>query len=328
MNRKERQSPSNAPIRLSFLAPAYNEASNIGVFVAAVSDAVAGCPFEIEPEIVFVDDGSHDETFGAMIEARDTGRIPITAIQFSRNFGKEAAILAALKHASGDLLCIIDTDMQQPPRVALQMAIYLLEHPECDCVAAFQQERISTPWRNAFSRAFYGMLSWFSDMNIVQDASDFRVFRRSVASALLELPEYYRFSKGLFAWVGFNVQSFPYVPEQRRFGSTTWSFAKLVRYAIDGLLSFTTKPLLISLFFGFALSFAAVAYLVVVLVQALVFSIDVPGYATLVCLLLIIGGGLFFVQGITGEYIARIYIQGKHRPSYIIRDIARKSEEE
>ena len=191
--------------RLSFIAPAYNEEANIQPFLTSVANALDAVSFPLHVEVVFVDDGSTDGTFREMKRTASVSDIPVSIIRFSRNFGKESAILAGIEAAHGDMFCIIDTDCQQPPAVALKMAEYLISHPECNCAAAFQENRTDTPLRNKLSSMFYRLLSHFSEMTVVANASDFRVFDQQVAQALINLPEYFRFSKGLFAWVGFEV---------------------------------------------------------------------------------------------------------------------------
>jgi glycosyltransferase involved in cell wall biosynthesis len=244
----------------------------------------------------------------------------VRVVSFSRNFGKEAAMYAGLAQASGRHCCFIDADMQQRPETAFAMLAELEKNPGFDCVAACQQNRRQGRVRAWLSRRFYGAFSSSSGMDVVDGASDFRVFTRAVADALLHMPEYFRFSKGLFAWIGFKTLPFAYSPDERLSGTTTWSLPKLVRYAAEGILSFSTSPLRIATFCGGLASFAALVYAIVVAVQRIAFGAEVPGYATIVILILLIGGVQLLVLGIMGEYLARAYIQGKHRPVYIVRE--------
>lgn len=196
----------------------------------------------------------------------------------------------------------------------------LKENDEYDCVAAFQEKRSSGLFRNQLSRRFYKMLAKASGMEVLVDASDFRVFKRIVADAILSMSEAYRFSKGLFAWIGFKTLPYPYQPNQRTAGETKWSFGALVSYALNGLLSFSVVPLRVATLLGFLAGFSAFLYLVVIIVQALVFGTGVPGFATIVALILLLGGILLFFLGVLGEYVGRIYIQGKRRPIFVVRE--------
>lgn len=188
-----------------------------------------------------------------------------------------------------------------------------------DCVAAYQEHRRRSRLRNWFSSFFYKLLGSTSGMDVVADASDFRAFRRNMRDALLGMPEYYRFSKGLFSWIGFKTLPFPYVPEDRLSGETSWSFWKLAKYAVSGLMSFSTAPLRIATWLGTGASALSIIYMVVVVAQRLMFGVEVPGYATIVSLVLLLGGLQLLVLGIVGEYLARVYTQGKNRPIYIKR---------
>ena len=214
---------------------------------------------------------------------------------------------------------LIDTDMQQPPAIARQMVDILFEDDDLDCVAAYQEHRKRGALRNWCSSTFYRLLGASSGMDVLADASDFRVFRKNVRDALLNMTEYYRFSKGLFSWIGFKTKPFAYVPEDRLSGETTWSFWKLAKYAVNGLMSFSTFPLRIATWLGTGASALAIIYMAVVVFQRLMFGVDVPGYATIVSLVLLLGGLQLLVLGVMGEYLARVYTQGKNRPIYIER---------
>ncbi len=314
------QSDNN--IDLTFVASAYNEQDNVVPFYEAAVAAADAAGKTLE--IVFVDDGSSDATDARLREiverARDAGRI-VRVVSFSRNFGKEAAMYAGLGQAAGRCCCFIDTDLQQRPETAFAMLAALEENPGFDCVAACQENRRQSRVRAWFSRRFYGAFSSSSGLDVVAGASDFRVFTRPVADALLRMPEYFRFSKGLFAWIGFKTLPFAYTPDERLSGDTTWSFSSLTRYAVDGILSFSTFPLRIATLCGGVAAFAALVYAIVVAVQRIAFGVEVPGYATTVILILLIGGIQLLVLGIMGEYLARAYIQGKHRPVYIVREM-------
>ena len=314
------------PVLISLIAPAYNEEGNIVPFARSVASAFKDLPGGGTCELVFVDDGSSDHTLSAMRSVFDDSYIKessliVRVVEFSRNFGKEAAIYAGLEHSSGDICVLIDTDMQQPPAIARQMVDILFDDKQrCfDCVAAYQEQRKRGQLRNWCSSTFYRVLGASSGMDVLADASDFRAFRANVRDALLGMTEYFRFSKGLFSWIGFKTKPFPYTPDDRLTGETTWSFWKLAKYAINGLMSFSTFPLRIATWLGAVASALAIIYMAIVISQRLLFGVDVPGYATIVSLVLLLGGLQLLVLGVMGEYLSRVYTQGKKRPIYIKR---------
>lgn len=299
---------------VSFIVPSFNEAPNLVAFYTEFSRVFSQSDYDWE--LIFVDDGSTDESFIILsdLSLKSPG---ITAIQFSRNFGKEAAIWAGLNTAKGDLVGIIDADLQQPPCDALAMVDLLVSNPEYDCVAAYQEKRNEGGISASIKNCFYKIMSKMCSMDMIQNASDFRVFRRSVADAILSLPESQRFTKGIFAWIGFETLPYPYTPQDRVAGESKWSFRKLVAYAAEGILSFSTAPLKVATVLGLATSFFALIYCVAVLLRTLIFGIDVPGYATTIGVVLLLGGIQLMVLGAIGEYLARDYIQGKQRPIFI-----------
>lgn len=299
---------------VSFIVPSYNEVDNVEPFYEAFSDAFRDSG--VSWELLFIDDGSTDGTY-ARLEGLAEAHPGVVAIRFSRNFGKEAAIWAGLKNAKGDFVGIIDADLQQPPQDALAMVRVLMEHEEYDCVAAYQETRYEKGFMKKVKTGFYRLMSRFSGMDMLENASDFRVFRRNVANAILSLPESFRFSKGIFAWVGFETFAYPYTPRDRMTGESKWSFLGLVKYAIEGMLAFSTSPLKLATVLGMITSLGAFAYLLVVVISTLAFGVDVPGYATTIGVILLLGGIQLFVMGIMGEYLAKTYMQGKHRPIYI-----------
>lgn len=299
---------------VSFIVPSFNEAPNLVAFYTEFSRVFSRSDYDWE--LIFVDDGSTDESFKILSDL--SLKLPgITAIQFSRNFGKEAAIWAGLNTAKGDLVGIIDADLQQPPCDALAMVDLLVSNPEYDCVAAYQEKRNEGGISASIKNCFYKIMSKMCSMDMIQNASDFRVFRRSVADAILSLPESQRFTKGIFAWIGFETLPYPYTPQDRVAGESKWSFRKLVAYAAEGILSFSTAPLKVATVLGLATSFFALIYCVAVLLRTLIFGIDVPGYATTIGVVLLLGGIQLMVLGAIGEYLARDYIQGKQRPIFI-----------
>ena len=302
-------------MKISLVVPCFNEEDNVRPFKECVENCFN--PRGFSYEIVFVDDGSRDSTLKKLKELLEETSGNIQVISFSRNFGKEAAIYAGLAHTKGDMVCIIDADLQQRPEVVLEMIDILDAKPDLDCVAAYQQERKEGGLISAFKSCFYKVINKMSEVDFVNGASDFRLMRRQMVNAVLGMTEYYRFSKGIFSWVGFNTEFIPYVVQLREHGESKWGTAKLIKYALEGIVAFSTVPLKISTFIGFVSSILSVLYLIFVVVQKLAFGIDVPGYATIIVLLLLIGGLILFSLGIIGEYLARMYVQLKNRPIYI-----------
>ena len=305
-------------MKLSLIVPCYNEENNVEAFYDLVKQTFD--PKSIDYEVIFINDGSQDGTMKALrsIYQRKDGKVSV--IGFSRNFGKEAAIIAGLRRAKGEYTTIIDADLQQRPEVVEKMVDYLEENEECDCVAAYQEIRKEGRVLRGMKKMFYRIINHISDTKFVADASDFRTMRRNMVDAVLSLPEYHRFSKGIFAWVGFETYYMPYVAQERNAGESKWSFMKLFRYAIEGFVAFSTSPLKFATYLGGVTSFCAVIYLFVVLIQKLFFGISVPGYPTIIVLILLIGGIQLSILGILGEYLAKTYIQGKNRPIYIEKE--------
>lgn len=306
-------------MKLSLVVPCYNEAENVAAFQAAAIGAFQDCGYDFE--IVFVDDGSKDATMAQLRQIFARQECPVKVVSFSRNFGKESGIYAGLQHASGEYICFIDADLQQRPEIVRDMVRILDESPEYDVVAAYQDRRGEGKVLSFFKKSFYGIINRLSNVSLKADASDFRTFRRSVAESILALGEYHRFSKGIFAWVGYNTCFIPYVACERMAGVSKWNFFKLFNYAIDGIVGYSTKPLRIATFLGGLTSVAAFLYLFVVLLQKLIAGIDIPGYATIIVLILFLGGMQLFCIGIIGEYVGRTFEQSKGRPVYIAREI-------
>lgn len=306
-------------MKLSLVVPCYNEAENVAAFQAAAIGAFQDCGYDFE--IVFVDDGSKDATMAQLRQIFARQECPVKVVSFSRNFGKESGIYAGLQHASGEYICFIDADLQQRPEIVRDMVRILDESPEYDVVAAYQDRRGEGKLLSFFKKSFYGIINRLSNVSLKADASDFRTFRRSVAESILALGEYHRFSKGIFAWVGYNTCFIPYVACERVAGVSKWNFFKLFNYAIDGIVGYSTKPLRIATFLGGLTSVAAFLYLFVVLLQKLISGIDIPGYATIIVLILFLGGMQLFCIGIIGEYVGRTFEQSKGRPVYIAREI-------
>lgn len=304
---------------LSFIVPCYNEEGNVQLFHDAAVRAIREQTDDFE--LIFINDGSKDGTLARLREIARTSDARVKVVNFSRNFGKEAGIYAGLTHARGDYACVIDADMQQRPEVAMEMLSFLQSHPDYDCVTAFQRERHEGRLLAFYKRAFYRLINRLSEVEFVSGASDFRMFNRKMIDAVLSMSEYYRFSKGLFAFVGFNTYFMPYEAQARASGASKWSFWKLFRYAVEGIVSFSTAPLRLTTVLGLLFSGASFLYLLIVVLQKLLVGIEIAGYPTLVALILLLGGIQLLALGIIGEYLARNYVETKRRPVYIVRDV-------
>ena len=306
-------------MKLSMVIPCYNEAENVAAFQAAAIAAFDGCGYDFE--LVYVDDGSSDATLHELRKLFDAQACPVKVVSFSRNFGKESGIYAGMEHASGEYIALIDADLQQRPEIVRNMVSILDENRQYDMVAAYQDRRGEGKILSFFKKSFYRVINWLSNVNLKSDASDFRTFRRSVAESILKLGEYHRFSKGIFAWVGYNTCFIPYTACERAAGTTKWNFRKLMNYAIDGIIGYSTKPLRLATLLGFLTSGAALLYLLAVVIEKLVTGIDIPGYATVIVLILFLGSMQLFCIGIIGEYVGRTFEQTKERPIYIAKEV-------
>ena len=309
-------------MKLSLIVPCYNEQDNIFPFFEETAKAFKELPKEIKSlEMIFINDGSSDLTSQKLKELYSSYPSVVSVVNFSRNFGKEAAMLAGLRHATGDFVTIIDADLQQRPEIVVEMVKHLIENEDCDMVAAYQDKRNEGKFISFMKKAFYKCINITSETEFFQGASDFRTFRKRVAEAILSLPEYYRFSKGIFSWIGFNTFYMPYTAEERHSGESKWSFFKFFKYAIDGIIAFTTLPLKVATVSGFVIFLASIIYMIFVILKRIILGVDVPGYATIVVLILFLGGLQLLLLGVVGEYIARTYIQGKNRPVYIEKEV-------
>ncbi len=311
-------------MKLSLVVPCYNEAENVAAFQAATIAAFDGCGYDYE--IIFIDDGSKDATLHELRKLFNQQKCPVKVVSFSRNFGKEAGIYAGLKQAAGEYVSLIDADLQQRPEIVRDMVNILDTKPEFDVVAAYQDRRGEGKILSFFKKSFYTIINRLSNIDLKSDASDFRTFRRSVADSIIALGEYHRFSKGIFAWVGYSTCFIPYVACERAAGTSKWNFWKLLNYAIDGIIGYSTKPLRMATFMGGLTSAAALVYLIIVVLQKLITGIDIPGYATIIVLILLLGGVQLFCIGIIGEYVGRTFEQSKDRPVYIAKEILKYEE--
>jgi len=304
--------------RVSLIVPCYNEEESLPIFYHAVCTVAQSLP-QHDIDLFLINDGSKDETLRIMreIAAADNR---VRYISFSRNFGKEAAMFAGFCNAKGDYIAVMDADMQDPPSLLPQM-LEILESGEYDSVATRRVTREGEPpIRSFFARMFYKIINRISDADIVDGARDFRLMRREMVDAIIAMCEYNRFSKGIFGWIGFRTKWLPYKNVERVAGETKWSFFKLFKYSIDGIVNFSQAPLSIASVFGLfltMLSFLAIAFIVV---RRLVFGDPVAGWASTVCIMLFMGGLQLLCMGIMGQYLAKTYLEVKRRPHYIIAE--------
>ncbi len=305
-------------MKLSLVVPCYNEAGNVAAFQEAVIAAFHGCSYDYE--IIFIDDGSRDATLHNLKKIHVAQACPVKVVSFSRNFGKEAGIYAGLQRAEGDYISLIDADLQQRPEIVRDMVQILDNEPEYDVVAAYQDRRSEGAVLSFFKKCFYAVINKLSKVTLQSDASDFRTFRRSVAESILELGEYHRFSKGIFAWVGYETKFIPYTACERHSGTTKWNFWKLFNYAVEGIIGYSTAPLRFSIYIGSGTTVAAILYLIWVVIEKLFWGIDIPGYATIIVLILLLGSIQLFCIGIIGEYVGRTFEQSKNRPIYVAKE--------
>lgn len=303
--------------KVSVVIPCYNEEENIKPLYNELSKLFTK---KYKFELIFINDGSKDKTFLELKSLLDSKDSSIKIINFSRNFGKEAALYAGIENSTGDYVAFIDADLQQDPLLILPM-LEKIENSEYDQIVYYQKKRNEGKILTFFKASFYKLINKLSDVEFVNGASDFRVITRQMAENILSLTERNRFSKGIMSWIGFNTYYMPYEVKKRLHGKTSWSFFGLLKYAIEGVVSFSTVPLKLAVWLGIFFSIFAFIYMIVVLVEKLIFGISVPGYATLVILFSLLGGVELFVIGILGEYIAKIHIETKRRPIYIAKEV-------
>ena len=303
---------------ISLIVPCYNEEESLPILYEALCGVRDNDDAGRDYEFVFVNDGSRDKTADVIRSLAESDDC-VKYVFFSRNFGKEAAMYAGMQKSKGDYVAILDADMQDPPSLIPQM-IKDLDDDKADIIAARRVTRKGEPKiRSFFARCFYKLINRMCDIEIADGARDFRLMKRPVVDAILSLCERQRFSKGIFAWVGFRTEWVEHENVERVAGETKWSFWKLFSYAIDGIVAFTTAPLRFATYAGFGFAFAGFAYLIYYFIRAIILQIynDVPGYPSLLCFILFIGGLILMALGILGEYIGRTYIETKGRPIYI-----------
>lgn len=302
---------------ITIAVPCYNEEPALEPFFAAVSAVAEQMP-EVAFEFLFIDDGSRDRTLEKMQElAQRDSRVKY--ISFSRNFGKEAGIYAGLENATGDYVVVMDADLQDPPALLPEMYRSIKEEGY-DCVGSRRVTRKGEPpIRSLFARLFYKLINRMSNAEIVDGARDFQMMSRQVVEAILSMGEYNRFSKGIFGWIGFKKKWLEYENIERVAGETKWSFWKLFLYAIEGIVAFSTTPLVISSVFGLICCVLALVMILVIIARTLIFGDPTSGWPSLVCIMLLLSGIQMLGIGIVGQYLAKTYLETKKRPIYLVR---------
>lgn len=305
--------------RISVVVPCYNEQKAILIFYQEITRIADLMKEDLEFEIVFVNDGSKDDTLRIIKQLSEKDN-RVKYVSFSRNFGKEAALYAGLEKATGDYVATMDVDLQDPPSLLPQMYKALKEE-DYDCIATRRVTRKGEPpIRSFFARCFYRLINKISQTEIVDGARDYRLMKRCVVDAILSVKEYNRFSKGIFSWVGFETKWIEYENIERAAGETKWSFWKLFLYSLDGIVGFSTAPLAISSIVGILSCLIAFVMICVIIVRTLVFGDPVAGWPSLVCIITFIGGVQLLCIGILGQYLSKTYLEVKRRPIYIIKE--------
>ena len=303
---------------ISIVVPCHNEEEMVPIFhkeITAVSEQLPDAVFEM----IFVNDGSKDATLAELKRLASLDE-RVHYLSFSRNFGKEAAMVAGLRHATGNYVAVMDADLQDPPALLVEM-VALIRTGEYDCIGTKRLDRKGEPpIRSFFARQFYQLINRISDTEIVDGARDFRLMTRQMVDAVLEMTEYNRFSKGIFSWVGFETKYLPYENQERVAGQTTWSFWSLFKYSLDGIVAFSEAPLAIAALTG-VLSFAvAILGALIIVVRTLVFGNETSGWTSLIVIILGMGGLQLLCLGILGKYLGKTFMETKRRPIYILKE--------
>ena len=302
---------------ISIIVPCYNEQEALPLFHKEITRVLQEMGESYE--LLLVNDGSRDSTLDVMRTlAQEDGHV--VYLSFSRNFGKEAALYCGLKQATGDYVTVMDADLQDPPEMLPEM-INIIENEDYDCVGTRRTTRAGEPpIRSFFARMFYKIINKISDTEIVDGARDFRVMTRQMVDAILEMSEYNRFSKGIFSWVGFNTKYLEYKNHERVAGKTSWNFWSLFKYSIDGIVNFSRFPLDIASFIGFISALISGCAILFIVIRYMIHGDPTSGWASMVCIMLFIGGIQLFCLGIVGKYIGKIFTEVKHRPIYIVKE--------
>lgn len=304
--------------KITVIVPCYNEEEALNYYYEEMS-RVMTLMKQYDFELLFVNDGSKDQTLQVIKELAEKDE-RIKYVSFSRNFGKEAAMYAGFENSTGDYVCLMDADLQDPPRLLPEM-VKAIEEEGYDSAATRRVTRQGEPpIRSFFARMFYKMMNKISDTELMDGARDYRLMTRQFVDSLLEMKEYNRFSKGLFGWVGYKTKWIEFENVERIAGETKWSFWKLFIYAIDGIVAFSTAPLAIASVIGMLMLFVAFFFIIFIVVRTLLFGDPVAGWPSLVCIITLIGGIQIFCVGILGQYLSKVYLETKQRPIYIIKE--------
>lgn len=303
--------------KLSIIVPCYNEEETVEIFYQETQKVIK--QLQCDYEFIFVNDGSKDKTLQKLrfLAQKDAN---VRYLSFSRNFGKESALFAGLKAATGDLITVMDADLQDPPELLPEMVKAIFDEGY-DCVGTRRTTRDGEPViRSFFARMFYRIVNRIGEVEMVDGARDFRLMTRQMVDSILELSEYNRFSKGLFSWVGYKTKYLTFENRERVAGQTSWSFWSLFKYSIDGIINFSEAPLNIASFIGAISCVGAVVAMIVVIIKTLIFKDPTTGWPSLVSIILFMGGLQLLCLGIIGKYIAKIFLETKKRPHYIVKE--------
>ncbi len=303
--------------QIDIIVPCYNEQEVLSTFYSTTKDTIKNVP-DCNFRYIFVDDGSRDDTL-LILKGLKSTYDDVDYISFSRNFGKEAAMYAGLSNSTGDYVIVMDADLQHPPALIPDMVAAIDEGYDC-CAAYRTNRKGEAPIRSFLSRQFYKVNNMLTSVKMPYGAVDFRIMSRQMIDAIVSMPEAERFSKGIFSFVGFNTKWIPYTNVERTLGVTKWKLRSLLRYAIDGITSFSVAPLHMVSLMGCLISVAAIIYGIYIFIKTVVFGVDLPGYASTIILLLFLGGVIELSLGIMCEYLARIFVESKNRPIYIAKE--------
>lgn len=303
---------------ISIIIPCFNEEESLPLFYAEMEKIKQQIKEGFE--YIFVNDGSKDRTLQVLRDLNQTDR-NVHYLSFSRNFGKEAALYAGLQHATGDYVTVMDADLQDPPALLIQMKNMLDENAELDCVGTRRTTRKGEPQiRSFFAKMFYKLINKISQVEMVDGARDFRLMRRQMVDAVLEVSEYNRFSKGIFAWVGFKTEYLEYKNVERVAGQTSWNFWQLFNYSLEGIINFSDAPLTIAFAGGVVACLLAFFLIIIVIIRTLIFGDPTAGWPSMISIILFLGGFQLLTIGILGKYIGKIFMETKKRPVYIIKE--------
>ena len=304
--------------KITVIVPCYNEEEALHYYYQEMSK-VMSLMNTYDFELLFVNDGSRDQTLDIMKELANNDK-RIKYISFSRNFGKEAAMYAGFENSTGDYVCLMDADLQDPPKLLPEM-VKAIEEEGYDSAATRRVTRKGEPpIRSFFARMFYKIMNKISDTELMDGARDYRLMTRQFVNSLLDMKEYNRFSKGLFGWVGYKTKWIEFENVERVAGETKWSIWKLLVYAVDGAVAFSTAPLAIASVLGMLMLLVSFIFIVFIIIRTLIFGDPVSGWPSLVCIITLIGGIQIFCVGILGEYLSKVYLETKRRPIYIVKD--------